>query len=155
MGISFLISSLAIGNLMSLKLQLCAPTILGIIIWLEKKKKMKSICSEEKVHSLTRTFNFNLGYVTECSNHYFLFFPPIFDNDIATITINFIPLFRQWYYHKPIANFFPLLFQQCHCHKSISQFFILFFRNDMCTQPTFVKNMAKYLILLHFYISLL
>ena len=39
MDISFLISSLAIENLMSLKLYLCALTILGFIIWLEKKKK--------------------------------------------------------------------------------------------------------------------
>ena len=34
---------------------------------LVRKKKLKSICSEEKVHSLTRAFNFNLGCVTECS----------------------------------------------------------------------------------------
>ena len=108
MDISFLISSLAIGNLMSLKLQLCSPTILGIIIWLEKKN-LKSICNEEKVHSLTRAFNFNLGCVTECSNHYF-FFPPIFSNDIATIATKFFsPISTMALLQTNCNNFFSLI----------------------------------------------
>ena len=122
MDISFLISSLAIGNLMSLKLQLCSPTILGIIIWLEKKN-LKSICNEEKVHSLTRAFNFNLGCVTEYSNHYF-FFPPIFSNDIATIATKFFsPISTMAIPQTNCNKFFFFLFRQCHCHKSIPQFF--------------------------------
>ena len=131
MDISFLISSLAIGNLMSLKLQLCSPTILGIIIWLEKKI-LKSICNEEKVHSLTRAFNFNLGCVTECSNHYF-FFPPIFSNDIATIATKFF---------SPIST---MALPQTNCNRFFFSYFsnaiatnpfhkIFFLRNDMCTQ---------------------
>ena len=41
----------------------------------------------------------------------------------------FYPLFGQWYYHKPIANFFSLLFRQCHCHNSIPLFF---FKEMIC-----------------------
>ena len=128
MDISFLISSLAIGNLISFKLQLCAPTILGIIIWLEKKN-LKSICNEEKVHSLTRAFNFNLGCVIECSNHLFFFFF-IFGNGIATIVTIFFPYFGNSIATNQLQQIFFLLFRQCHCHKSIPQIFF-FLRNDV------------------------
>ena len=53
-------------------------------------------------------------------------------NSIPLFTIPnifFYPLFGQWYYHKPIANFFSLLFRQCHCHNSIPLFF---FKEMIC-----------------------
>ena len=133
---------------MSLKVQRGAPTILGIIIGLEKKKKLKSICSEEKVHSLTRAFNFNLGCVTVCSNHYFLFFPLIFYNGSVTITTiitNFIPLFWQWHYHKSITIFFfPFYFDNIIVINPFHNF-LFYFLEMICAHLTCGLAVKSYL----------
>ena len=146
MDISFLISSLAIGNLTSLKLELCAPTILGIIIWLENKNEVYLQWRES-------TFTYTSFQLQPWLCHWML--QPLFF---------FSSHFRQWQYHK---NFFPYFdngivinqlqqiffssyFSNAIATNPFHKFFFL--RNDMCIQ--FLQQILSIRLLLVFIIGL-
>ena len=82
----------------------------------------------ENVVKILWTKHFFFNSSPDFSNHYFIFFPPIFGNAIAIIA--------KFFFYSPISamalpqlgshNFFFSLFRQCHCHNYFAtNFFFL------------------------------